>query len=108
MGAESFSETSETTTLCSYATTARWTLIQGLFLANGSLNTFPLLGSRFLIMQQLDHNSGRAVFPTWSVPRGYKRDEVWSLVHLRVSSVRESVKRGLEPEAELEPLPENV
>jgi hypothetical protein len=32
--------------------------------------------------------------------RGYKRDEVRNLVELRTSSVRESVKRGLEPEAE--------
>jgi hypothetical protein len=31
-------------------------------------------------MQQLDYNNGRAVFSTSSVPRGYKRDEVWSLV----------------------------
>jgi hypothetical protein len=44
-------------------------------------------------MQQLDYNNGRAVFSTWSVTRYFKaRDEVSS-----VSSVRESVKRGLEP-----------
>jgi hypothetical protein len=36
----------------------------------------PLLGSRFLIMQQLDYSSLRAVFSRWSVQRGYKRDEV--------------------------------
>jgi hypothetical protein len=53
-------------------------------------------------MQQLDYNSGRTVFSTWSVLRGYKRDEVWSLVdsQLKVSFVWESVKRRLEPEAE--------
>jgi hypothetical protein len=54
--------------------------IPGPYLGNGSVNTFLLLGSRFLIMQQLNYNSGRVVFSTWSVPRGYKRDEVWSLV----------------------------
>jgi hypothetical protein len=40
-----------------YATTARWADILGPFLGNGSVSTFPLLGSRFLIMQQLDYNS---------------------------------------------------
>jgi ribose 1,5-bisphosphokinase PhnN len=68
------------------------------FLGNGSVNTFPLLGRRFLIMQQLDYNNGRAVLSTWSVPRGYERDE--------------SVKRGLERKAKeyplLEPLPGKV
>jgi hypothetical protein len=48
-------------------------------------------------MQQLNYNSGRAVFSTWSVPRGYKQDEIWILVQLRVSSVRKSVKTGPEP-----------
>jgi hypothetical protein len=51
------------------ATAERWENILTLFLGNGSVNTFPLLGSRFLIMQQLDYNSGRAVFTAWSVPR---------------------------------------
>jgi hypothetical protein len=41
---------------------------------------FPMLGSRLLIMQQLDYNNGTAVFSTWSVSRSYKRDEVSSLV----------------------------
>jgi hypothetical protein len=36
----------------------------------------PLLGSRFLIMQQLDYTNGRAVFSTWSFPRGYKRHKI--------------------------------
>jgi hypothetical protein len=31
-------------------------------------------------MQQLDYNNARAVFSTWSVPRRYKLNEVWSLV----------------------------
>jgi hypothetical protein len=47
----------------------------------------------------LDYNSGRPMFPAWVVPRGCKRDEVWCLLQLRVNSVRESVKRELEPEA---------
>jgi hypothetical protein len=34
---------------------------------------------RFLIMRQLDYNNERAVFSMWSVTRGYKRQEVWSL-----------------------------
>jgi hypothetical protein len=50
------------------------------FYGNGSVNTFPFLGSRFLIIKQLNYNNGIAVFSTWSVPRGYKRDDVWSLV----------------------------
>jgi hypothetical protein len=45
-----------------YATTARWADIPGLFLGNGSVNTFPLLGSRFLIIQQFDYNSGELCF----------------------------------------------
>jgi hypothetical protein len=36
----------------------------------------PLLGNRFLIMQQLDHKNGRAVFSMWSMPRGCKWDKV--------------------------------
>jgi hypothetical protein len=35
------------------------------------------------------------MFSTWSVPRSYKRDEVWSLLQI-VSSVLQAVKRGLE------------
>jgi hypothetical protein len=53
-----------------------WADIPRTFLGNGSVNTFPLLGSRFLIMQQLDYNTRRTVFSTWSVSIGYKRDEV--------------------------------
>jgi hypothetical protein len=46
-------------------------------------------------MQKLEYSNARAMFGTWSVPRGYNQDEVRSLV----SSVRESVKEGREPEA---------
>jgi hypothetical protein len=38
------------------------------FLGNGSANTFPLLGSRFLIIQQLDAII-EELFSMWSVPR---------------------------------------
>jgi hypothetical protein len=69
---------------------------------------FPMLGSRFLIMQQLDYNNGRSMFSKWSLPRCYKQ----GISQFIVSSVRESVKRGLKPEADeqplLEPLPGNV
>lgn len=43
-------------------TTARWADMPDLFLGNDLVNIFPLLGSRFLIMQQWDYNIGRAVF----------------------------------------------
>jgi hypothetical protein len=72
-----------------------WVDIPGLFLGSGSVNTFPLLGNRFLITQQLDYNSGIAVFSTWFMPRCYKQG-----MRSVDSSVEESVKRGLEPEAE--------
>jgi hypothetical protein len=42
--------------------------------------------------QQLDYNNGKAVFSTWSVPKGYKRDK-----ESLVSFVRESVKKGHQP-----------
>jgi hypothetical protein len=45
----------------------------------------PLLDSRFLIMQQLNYKNGRAVFSLWSMPRGYKRDEVWNFVESEFS-----------------------
>jgi hypothetical protein len=45
-----------------YCRVARLTEIPGPFLGNGSVNMFLLLGSRFLIMQQLDYNKRRAVF----------------------------------------------
>jgi hypothetical protein len=58
-----------------------------MFLGNGSVNTFPLLGSRFLIMQQLDYNNRRDVI---SKGQGQLVD----------SSVWESVKTGFGLEAE--------
>jgi hypothetical protein len=64
------------------------------FPGNGSVNTFPLLGSRFLIMQQLDHNNGKIVFSLWSVPRCYTQGAGLDSVD---SSERESVKIGLQP-----------
>jgi hypothetical protein len=42
-------------------------------MGNGSVNTFPLVGIRFLIRQQLDYKSGRAVFSMWPVPRCYNQ-----------------------------------
>jgi hypothetical protein len=45
---------------------------QQLFLRNSPVNMFPLLGSRFLIMQQLDYNNENGV-STSSVPRWYKQ-----------------------------------
>jgi hypothetical protein len=76
-------------------------------LINGSVNTFPLLGSRFLIMQQLYYNNGRAVFSTWSVSRCYKLDEVWSLVESEFCvGVWEEMTRARE--AEESPLLEAV
>jgi hypothetical protein len=52
-----------------YATTARKANIPDPFLGNSSVNKFPLLGSSFLIMQQLDYNNATAVFSMWSVLR---------------------------------------
>jgi hypothetical protein len=79
-----------------YGTTERWADIPGSFLDNGSVNTLPLLGSRFLIMQQLDGTIKDLCFLC-----GPCRDVI-SKEHrqLRDSSVRESVKNGLEPEEE--------
>jgi hypothetical protein len=58
-------------------------------------------------MQQLDYNNGRTAFFVVRAEMLYARDKV-SLI----SSVRDSVKRGLGPEEEelpfLKPLPGNV
>jgi hypothetical protein len=70
--------------------TAKLVDIPGLFLGNCPVNTFPLLGSSFLIMQQLTYSNGRAVLSVWSAPSYYRQGA--SLV---LSSVRECVKRGL-------------
>jgi hypothetical protein len=56
--------------------TARRAYIPEPFLSNGSVNTFPYIVRRFLIMQQFDYNNGRVVVFYVGVPRGYKRDEV--------------------------------
>jgi hypothetical protein len=64
----------------------RWLCKQWPFLGNGSVNMFLLLGSRFLIMHQLDYNNGKCVFL-----RGPCRDVISKgRSQLRVSSVRES------------------
>jgi hypothetical protein len=51
----------------------KWWLFLG---SSGSVNTFPLLGSRFLIMQQLYYNSGSGV-SVWYVPKCYKQGTEW-------------------------------
>jgi hypothetical protein len=73
----------------------RWVDIPDPFLGSGSVNTFPLPGSRFLIMQQLDFNNGRAVSYVVRAEWLQTRDKVRPS-QLRVSSVQESVKEGLE------------
>jgi hypothetical protein len=55
---------------------------------------FPVATQQVLNNSQLDYNKGRAVFSTWSVPR-YKQG-----TRSVVGSVLESLKKGLEPEAE--------
>jgi hypothetical protein len=55
------------------------------FLGNGSENTFPLIGSRFLITQQLKN-----MFSMWSLPRCYKQGT--KLLKI-VSCARKVVKR---------------
>jgi hypothetical protein len=52
----------------------RWLCKQRPLLCNGWINTFPLPGSRFLILQ--DYNNGHGVFSTWSVPRCYNQDSL--------------------------------
>jgi hypothetical protein len=62
------------------------------------------LGKHFPVATD-ESNDRIAVFSIWSVLRCYKQG-----TRLELSSVRESVKRGLEPEAQtvLEPLPGNI
>jgi hypothetical protein len=72
--------------------TSRWADKPGPFLGKGSVNTFPLLGSRFVIMQQLDYNNEELCFlrdPCRDVIS--KRQDQFS----QFSSVRESVRRGI-------------
>jgi hypothetical protein len=66
--------------------------IPGPFLNNGSLNTFP----RQRIGGQQWRYCCKQGVSAWFVSMGYKKDN-WDD---QVSSVRESVKRGLEPEAQ--------
>jgi hypothetical protein len=61
-------------------------------MGNSSVNMFPLLGSTFLIMQQLDYSNGNGVFL-----HGPSRDVISKgQSQLLVTSVQESVKRGPE------------
>jgi hypothetical protein len=53
---------------------------------------FLLISSRFLIIQEIGYNNGRALFSMWSIPRYYKQGR-----RSIDNSVRESVKRGLDP-----------
>jgi hypothetical protein len=70
-----------------YATAARWADIPGPFLGNGLVNTFAQQQTR---TQQLYSNT-ETVFSAACTEMLQARDKV------RVSSVWESVKRGLEP-----------
>jgi hypothetical protein len=49
-------------------------------------------------MQQLDYNNENGMFSVWNLPRCYEQRIV------KYSSVRESLKRELEPEVEKQPL----
>jgi hypothetical protein len=62
--------------------------IPGPFLGKGSIDAFPLIGSRSLIIQQLDHNGG-TVFSAWSV-LGYYKQGTNSLDSLMVLTPRET------------------
>jgi hypothetical protein len=55
----------------------------------------PLLGSRYLIKQNLEYNNERAVFSTWSAQDVISNDK-WSVDN----PVRESVKKKPQPESE--------
>jgi hypothetical protein len=75
-------------------TDMRWLCKQRPFLGNGWVNIFPLLGSRFLIMQQLDYNSGRAVYSMWSVPRCYSEERTRNGGR-RITTVRSCCQRSV-------------
>jgi hypothetical protein len=64
----------------------RYTNIPDPFLGNGSVNTFPLLGGIFLIMQHLDYKNGRDIFYVVRAERLYARRSL-ELSQLRVSSI---------------------
>jgi hypothetical protein len=63
---------------------AKWADTAGPFLGNGSVNTSESTRNN-------RDTAGNGMFSTSSVPRSYKEDN-WGY---QVSSVRESVKRGL-------------
>jgi hypothetical protein len=65
------------------------------FLGNGSVNSFPLLGSRFLIMQQLDYNNGNGVFLRVPLRDVYKQGTK-SIVREFCTGVREERTWGSE------------
>jgi hypothetical protein len=58
----------------------------GPFLGKDSVNTFPLLGSRFLIMKQLDYSDQRAAFSMWTVPKCCRQGTVLELSQFSVDS----------------------
>jgi hypothetical protein len=61
------------------------------FLDNGSVNTFTLLGSKFLIMHKFDYNKGNGIFL-----RGPCRDVISKgQSQLLMSSKREALQRYL-------------
>jgi hypothetical protein len=60
------------------------------FLGNCSVNTFPLLGSRLLIIRKLYYKNGKAVFSTSSVLKGYKQNEGFRLVKCQLEGSRRS------------------
>jgi hypothetical protein len=77
-----------------YRPVAKWWLReQQMFLGSGSVNTFLLLDSIFLIMQQLDYNGNRT-FSTRSVATScYKQGTRLGPVSWQLNSAREVVKK---------------
>jgi hypothetical protein len=68
-------------------------------LGNGSVNKFPFLRSRVLIKQRLDYINGK--MEELRPLCGPCRDVISKgQDQLIISSARQSVRRGLEPEAE--------
>jgi hypothetical protein len=44
----------------------------------------PVARQQILSNAIVEYSNGRAVFSAWSMPTGYKRDEVWCWVQLRI------------------------